>query len=93
MLTLVKSSLNLIHGRPPTDDNLITIFNALLFSPEDAILKSFVRKVPIPNATVTRIRDQLSVVTSLGTCLSKSLVRCTAAGSRDTCRRSRHQNR
>jgi hypothetical protein len=35
----------------------MTIFNALLFSPEDTMLKSFVRKVPIPNATVTRIRD------------------------------------
>lgn len=32
-------------------------------------------------------------MTSLGTCLSKSLVRCTAAGSRDICRRLRHQSR
>lgn len=56
MLTLDKSSLNLIHGLPPTDDSLMTIFNALLFSPEEVKLKSFVRKVPIPKATVTKVK-------------------------------------
>jgi len=36
---------------PSIDDNLMTIFRALLFSPVEATLKSFVRKVPTPNET------------------------------------------
>ncbi len=51
MLTLVKSSLSLMQDFPSIDDNLMTIFRALLFSPVEATLKSFVRKVPTPNET------------------------------------------
>ena len=54
MLTLVKSSLSLIQDFPSTDDNLMTIFRALFFSPVEATLKSFVRKVPTPNETAHR---------------------------------------
>lgn len=51
-LTLVKSSLILMHGRPLIDAILITMLSALLFSlpPLDKDLKSFVKKVPIPKA-------------------------------------------
>jgi hypothetical protein len=51
-LALSKSSLSLTHGLPSTDANLMTMFNALDFSVPllDKVLKSFVRKVPIPNS-------------------------------------------
>ena len=49
--TFVISSLILTVGLPETDDSLMTMFNARLFSdpPLDALLKSFVRDVPMPN--------------------------------------------
>ena len=59
--TFVKSSLNFTHGFPPMEDNLITIFKALLISPDEATLKSFVRKVPIPNETDRDISDPFLV--------------------------------
>ena len=49
--TFVISSLILTVGLPETDDSLTTMFNARLFStpPLDALLKSFVSDVPMPN--------------------------------------------
>jgi hypothetical protein len=70
-----------MHGFPPIEDNLITIFKALLFSPDDATLKSFVRKVPIPNETD---RDMIQFSSPslwpvfLNSYLSESLAYCIA---------------
>ena len=52
-ITFVKSSLILTHGLPSTEAILMTILRALLFSfpPLEAVLKSLVKKVPIPNET------------------------------------------
>jgi hypothetical protein len=53
---LSKSSLILAQGFPFIEANLMTIFNGLLFANPwlDSVSKSFVKKVPIPNATVAR---------------------------------------
>ena len=55
-LTLVRSSLILMHGRPLIVAILMTMLSALLFSlpPLDNDLKSFVKKVPIPKAAAHR---------------------------------------
>ena len=51
LLTLDKSSLSLTHGLSLTEESLMTILSALLFSPVEAIRKSLVRNVPIPKDT------------------------------------------
>lgn len=51
--TLVISSLIFTVGFPSTDESLMTMFSARLFSaPFDAFLKSFESDVPIPNEPV-----------------------------------------
>ena len=50
-LALDKSSLSLTHGLPLTEESLMTILSALLFSPVEAIRKSLVRNVPMPKDT------------------------------------------
>ena len=54
MPTLVISSLIFTVGLPSTDESLITMFRALLFSvpPLDFLLKSFESDVPMPKAPV-----------------------------------------
>ena len=61
--TFVISSLIFTVGLPATEESLITMFKALLFSvpPLDLVLKSLVSEVPIPNAPTIR-RCERSII-------------------------------
>lgn len=60
--TFNKSSLILTHGFPLTDESLMTMFRALLFSAgSDTLRKSLVRNVPIPKDATSIVSMRLTV--------------------------------